>query len=162
MHIYHAYITSRLDYSNGLLYGLPIDLTKRLQSVMNAAARLITKTRKYDHITPVLKELHWLPVKFRSQFKIVLMVYKCMHSLAPVYLSDRLQLKPARGLRSDNKFILIVPRTKLQMKSYGDRAFSIAGPILWNKLPIEIKLSKSVNVFKKSLKTYLFKLAFEC
>ena len=79
----HAYVTSRLDYCNSLLYGLPKELSKKLQSVMNTAARLVTRTRKFDHITPVLQDLHWLPIESRSKFKILLLVYKCLYGLAP-------------------------------------------------------------------------------
>ena len=100
----HAYVTSRLDYCNSLLYGLPKELSKKLQSVMNTAARLVTRTRKFDHITPVLQDLHWLPIESRSKFKILLLVYKCLYGLAPSYLSKRLSLKPNRGLRSDAGF----------------------------------------------------------
>ena len=156
----HAYVTSRLDYFNSLLYGLPKELSKKLQSVMNTAARLFTRTRKFDHITPVLHDLHWLPIESRSKFKILLLVYKCLYGLAPSYLSKRLSLKPNRGLRSDDKLVLNVPTTKLKTKTYGDRCFSIAGPNLWNQLPSHIRLSKSIDVFKRSLKTHLFKDAF--
>ena len=156
----HAYITSRLDYCNSLLFGLPQELTMKMQSVMNAAARLVTKTRKFDHITPVLRDLHWLPVSYRCQFKILLIVFKCIHKLAPTYLCKRLTLKPKRGLRSDNKLVLDIPLTKLKLKTYGDRSFSIAGPTLWNKLPSDIRLSESVDIFKQKLKTHFFKQAF--
>ena len=114
----HAYVTSRLDYCNSLLYGLPKELSKKLQSVMNTAARLVTRTRKFDHITPVLQDLHWLPIESRSKFKILLLVYKCLYGLAPSYLSKRLSLKPNRGLRSDDKLVLNVPTTKLKTKTW--------------------------------------------
>ena len=124
------------------------------------ATRLVTRTRKFDHITPVLQDLHWLPIKSRSKFKILLLVYKCLYGLAPSYLSKRLSLKLNPGLRSDDKLVLNVPTTKLKTKTYGDRCFSIAGPNLWNQLPSHIRLSKSFDVFKRSLKTHLFKDVF--
>ena len=151
----HAYVTSRLDYCNILLYGLPKELSKKLQSVMNTAARLVTKTRKFDHITPVLQDLHWLPIESRCKFKILLLVYKCLYGLAPSYLSKRLSLKPNRGLRSDDKLVLNVPITKLKTKSYGDRCWSIAGPNLWNQLPSHIRLSKSID-FSNGLWRHFF------
>ena len=156
----HAYITSKLDYCNGLLYGLPSQQLNRLQSILNTAARLVTMTRKYDHITPILRDLHWLPVNFRVQFKLLLQVYKTLHGLAPSYLPSKLSLKPNKGLRSDNQLLLDVPKSTLQLKYYGDRAFSVAGPTLWNALPKEIRLCKSVDSFKSNLKTHFFKKAF--
>ena len=101
-----------------------------------------------------------LPIESRSKFKILLLVYECLYGLAPSYLSKRLSLKPNRGLRSDDKLVLNVPTTKLKTKTYGDRCFSIAGPNLWNQLPSHIRFSKSIDVFKRSLKTHLFKDAF--
>ena len=145
----HAYVTSRIDYCNSFM-----------NSVMNTAARLVTRTRKFDHITPMLQDLHWLPIESRSKFKILLLAYECSYGLVPSYLSKRLSLKPNRGLRSDDKLALNVPTTKLKTKTYGDRCFSIAGPNLWNQLPSHIRLSKSINVFKRFLKTHIFKDAF--
>ena len=93
-------ITSRLDNCNSLL------LTQR---VMTAAARLLTKTRKFDHITPVLCDSHWLPVSYKCQFKILLLVFKYIHKLAPTYPCKRLTFKPKRDLKSDNKLVLDIP-----------------------------------------------------
>ena len=151
-------MTSRLDYCNGLLYGLPKELTNRLQGVLNTAARLVTLTRKYDNITPVLKELHWLPVQFRTTYKILLQVFKALNGLAPQYLSEKLTIKENIGLRSDNQNLLKIPKSRL--KSYGDRAFSVAGPILWNDLPENLRLCTSLDNFKHLLKTHLFRQAY--
>ena len=134
----HVYVTSRLEYCNSLLFGLPQELTMKMQSVMNAAGRLVTKIRKFDHITPVLRDLHWLLVSYRCQFKILLLVFKCIHKLAPSYLCKRIILKPKRGLRSDNKSVLDIPLIKLELKTYSDRSFSVARPTLWNILPSDI------------------------
>ena len=154
----HAYITSRVDYCNSLLYGVPKELLGKLQSVMNTAARLVTYTRKYDSISPVLKNLHWLPVHQRVKFKILLLVYKSLNDLAPLYLRDKLALKQNAGLRSDNTKLLIVPRSNLI--TYGDRCFSVAGPKLWNALPKDLRTCTSLYTFKSRLKTLLFKEAF--
>ena len=81
-------ITSRLDYVYAILYGLSSKQINRLQKLQNSAARLITRTKKWNHITPVLKSLHWLPVNRRIQFKILLITFKCLHGLAPNYLID--------------------------------------------------------------------------
>ena len=112
-----------------------------MQGVLNTAARLVTLTRKYDNITPVLKELHWLPVQFRTTYKILLQVFKALNGLAPQYLSEKLTIKENIGLRSDNQNLLKIPKSRL--KSYGDRAFSVAGPILWNDLPENLRLCTS-------------------
>ena len=152
------FVTSRLDYCNGLMYGLPDCLINRLERVQNTTARLVTKSGKYDHITPVLKNLHWLPVKYRLEFKILLQVFKSLHGHAPSYLRNKLTLRQNNKTRSDNKLLLSVPRSRL--KTYGDRAFSICGPKLWNSLPDEVRLSETVGVFKTRLKTHLFRKAF--
>ena len=147
----HAFITSKVDYCNSVLYGLPLNVVGRLQHLQNSAARMITSTSKYDHISPVLKDLHWLPVLQRIQYKILLLTYKSLHGLAPMYLSDLLQ-KTRRG---DS---LVVPLSK--KVHFGYRSFSRAAAVLWNLLPSDIKNSPSVDTFKKRLKTFLFTKAF--
>ena len=154
----HAYITSRVDYCNSLLYGLPKVHLNKFQSVLNTAARLVTLTRKYDHITPILRELHWLPVQQRVKFKVLILTFKSLNGLAPRYLQDRLIIKHNNGLRSDDSKFLLVPRSNL--KSYGDRCFSVSGPKLWNSLPKKLRMCNSLEKFKTMLKTFLFKEAF--
>ena len=155
----HAFISSQLDYCNALYYGIDLAQLRRLQMVQNAAARMLTRTKKRDHITPVLASLHWLPIRFRIDFKILLLVFKSLHGLAPLYLGELLQLRTAtRSLRSANQLILEVPRSRL--KTRGDRAFSVAGPRLWNSLPAHVRLSESVDTFKSRLKTHFYSLAF--
>jgi len=157
--VVHAFITSRIDYCNSLLYGMSDYNTNRLQKVQNCAARIVSNTRKYDHITPVLKELHWLPVKYRVWYKIILTTYKIIHGKAPEYLSDLISIKKSsRTLRSSSQLMLHVPASRL--KTFGDSAFSVAGPALWNKLPVDVKNAKSLDHFKSCLKTHLFRIAY--
>ena len=157
--IIHAFITSRLDYCNSLYIGLPQSLLNRLQMAQNAAARLLTGTKKHDHITPVLASLHWLPVNFRIQFKVLLIVFKALNGQAPSYISDLIHPHQApRSLRSSGNALLHVPRSRLKRK--GDRAFAVAAPRLWNQLPLDIKKAPSILVFKSRLKTHLFTLSF--
>ena len=130
----HAFISSKLDNCNSLLYGLPKHLLNRLRLIQNTAARIVTLSKRFDHITPILFKLHWLPLGYRIHFKILLLVYKCLNGLAPTYLSELLRYTNGpRLLRSSSRNFLAQPRTKL--KTYGDRAFSAATPKLWNQLP---------------------------
>ncbi len=155
----YARVTSKLDYCNSLLYGLPEVLINKLQYVQNTAARVITKTKKYDHITHVLAELHWLCVPQRHIFKIALLTFKCLNGLAPKYLADLIQPYSSRaGLRSENKGLLFVPKSRT--KTYGDRAFSHSSPKIWNSLPLNIRLCESLPRFKKLLKSHLYKLSY--
>uniref|UniRef100_A0A3B1IBW7 Reverse transcriptase domain-containing protein n=1 Tax=Astyanax mexicanus TaxID=7994 RepID=A0A3B1IBW7_ASTMX len=156
----HAFITSRLDYCYALLSGCSGSNLNKLQLVQNAAARVLTKTRKFDHISPVLSALHWLPVKFRIDYKILLLTYKALHGLAPEYLRDLISYyEPPRLLRSQGAGFLEVP--KIQRSSAGGRAFSYKTPQLWNNLPQFVRESDTVSIFKSRLKTYLFSLAFD-
>lgn len=155
----HALVTSRLDYGNGLLCGLPDTLTNRLQKVQNCAARLITRTGRREEMTPVREQLHWLPVRQRCQYKILMYTYKCLHDRAPPYLQELVvPYQPARSLRSESASLLCEPRTRT--KIYGHRRFDSISARLWNGLPLRLRNTPSLDTFKKDLKTHLFKEAY--
>ena len=148
----HAFISSTLDSCNTLLTGLPDKEISKLQRMQNAAARLIVGAAKNEHMSPILQQLHWLPVKFRIDFKILMLTYKALNNQAPDYISELLTLyKPSPALRSSSQMLLVVPKTKTKL--YGDRSFAASAPKLWNALPVEIK---SLDIFKSKVKTHLF------
>ena len=155
----HAFATSRLDYSNGLLFSMSATSLRKLQCVQNTATRILTGSRKYDHITVVLHQLHWLSVECRVQYKILLVTYKALQGQGPSYIKDLLQFRTTgRTLQSSAWDGLYVPRTKLRI--YGDWAFSVAAPNLWNSLPLGLRQPPSIALFKKQLKAHLVRLAF--
>ncbi len=156
----HAFVTSPLDYCNSLCIGLPDYLIQDLQMVQNAAARLVVGLRKFDHITSTRMDLHWLPVKQRLVFKVLLLTYKAVMGEGPQYLADMfVPTGSDYSLRSDYMDQYKVPKSN--KKCCGDRAFSIAAPKLWNALPQHLKYAHDVKDFKANLKTYLFRIAYD-
>ena len=159
----HALIMGRVDYCNCLLFGLPSIHLSKLQRVQNSAARLVCSISRYEHITPVLFSLHWLPVYYRIHFKILLFTFKAIHGMAPEYICSMIKIKQGGryNLRSNTE-IFLQPPFRLTKKTLGDRAFVSAAPNLWNKLPIGIRRQDDFITFKKQLKTYFFKIAYSC
>ena len=157
--VIQAHVISRIDQNNSLLIGLPIKDITRIQRVQNASARLIGGIRKHDHITPVMKSLHWLPVEQRILFKTLVLTFKSLNGKGPAYLQELLQpYRPTRSLRSEAANLLIVPKTRYVKTQ--KRAFGIRAPLEWNKLPDELKHKSSVESFKRALKTHLFRIAY--
>ena len=98
-----AFICCRLDYCNSILYGMSDGLLRKVQSIQNAAARLVTGARRCDHITPVLRQLHWLPVRQRVEYKVACLVHQSLAGQTPAYIADDIQLvtdSDRRQLRS--------------------------------------------------------------
>ncbi len=111
--VIHAFISSRLDYCNSLYLGVSQSLAiSRLQLVQNAAARLLTSTKTREHITPVLGKLHWLPLKYRIQYKVLLYVFKAVHDMALEYIKDLIHMNSCRPQRSLNCLLLSIPKTR--------------------------------------------------
>jgi len=156
-----AFIFSRLDYCNAVLYGLPQSTIGPLQRVQNAATRVTLGLSPRDHVYPALKELHWLPVAHRIQYKVALLMFMVHDNHCPMCLSESVHpvsSNPIRQrLRSATSLDYIVPWTKTKFR---DRAFSVAGPTVWNSLPESVRSVETLSSFKQKLKTYLFNILF--
>ena len=121
-----------------LLPGLRKDHINKLQLAQNSAARLLTGTRKREHISPILRSLHWLPIPERIDFKLLLLTFKSLNDVAPPYMEELLvRYRPTKTLRSADEGLLV--QTKYNLKAYGFRAFSQAAPKIWNSLPVSIR-----------------------
>jgi len=156
-----ALVLSRLDYGNAMLVGLPANLLNRLQSVL-AAARSVAGLRRSDHITDTLASSHWLRALQRIKFKLAVTGYRGIHGTAPRYLSDLLHrvsdITSRRRIRSSTSSELVIPLSRLV--TVGDRSFAVAGPRLWNTLPEDITSAPSLLVFRRKLKTHLFRQSY--
>ena len=141
----HALVTPHLDYGNALLYGVNKKFLDKLQIAQNSAARLVERLRKYDRISHVRKELHWLPVQARIKFKILNTTWKALHDESPKYIQDLLTHSISDlNLRSNNQKLLKVPMSSTK---YGERAFSCIAPLLWNSLPYHLRSVNKNEVF---------------
>ena len=140
-------------------HGAPKYLIRHLKLIQHHAARIVSRSPKCDSITPVLITLHWLPIDYRIEYKVLLLAFKSLNGLAPKYISDLLkQYQPPRSLRSSTMNLLVENDTR--SVKYGDRAYENCAPKLWNSMPFELRCCTDLDSFKKGLKTYLFKKAF--
>jgi hypothetical protein len=159
--VLQAFLSTKLDYCNALYSGLPVQRLVQLQRVQNSAARLYSGTRKTDHISPVLQDLHWLPIQYRICYKMAIIAYKIRHALAPSYLVDLcpqsgdLQL---RSLRSVSHGDFATVRTATHQ--YGDRTLSKSVATVWNSLPSALRDLPTALSYSRRLKTYYFKQAY--
>lgn len=150
-----ALVTFRLDYCGSLLAGTSQHNFDRLQRVQNRAAGIITRTPMLQHITPVLYRLHWLHVKQRIMFRLLVFVFRCIQGTVPSYVSNLIEVRvPPRQLRSST-FVQLLPRRSYRKS--GEQVFQSIAPSLWNALPPDIRDSSSIESFRRRLKTYLFR-----
>ena len=154
-----SFILSKLDYCNALFKNIPGYQIEKLQKLQNFAAKVILRKSRYDHVTPCLIDLHWLPIKYRIDFKIAVTVFKCLNNLAAPCLSELIEIyTPSRTLRSSSLNLLNVKKTNF--KTVGDKSFSYTAPLVWNKLPLYLRKETSIENFKNQLKTFYFNEAF--
>ena len=126
--------------------------------IQNAAARLLTRTKRKDHITPILKSLHWLPVIYRIDFKVLLLVFKSLNGQGPLYIAEMFETySPSRSLRSAGKLQLVQSSARTKQGEAACRCYAVR---LWNRLPIDIKTSPTISIFKSRLKNKFFYDAF--
>ena len=155
----NAFVCSRVDYCNSIYLGLSVTNHKRLQSIINSAARLITKRSRYDHISNELRSLHWLLVPHRSLYKVACIIRRSLQGKGTEYLSNHLTPVSSSTsrfhLRSASRGDLMVPRSRSVRA--GESSFRVIGPRTWNSLPLSVReLQQSDSTFAKGLKTYLF------
>ena len=154
-----AFVLSRIDYCNSLLFGSTHDVTPHLQRMQNYAARVILRLPKSSSITTHLKSLHWHPVKVRSTYVIACLCYHCHSSTAPSYVTDMLHKKSLHThFRSYTMPLLNRPANS--KTTLGDRSFSFASSSVWNSIPNDVRCAPSLSSFSSRLKTYLLRSVY--
>ena len=154
-----ALVNSRLDYANSVLYNTSSGNVLKLQRVQNSLARVVTYTKRCEHIHPVLHQLHWLPINYRINYKVATtLAYKVRSTGSPAYLLKSVSdYAPTRNLRSSSQYLLNMPAARTQTAR---RAFSHAAASVRNDLPADIRRSESFGRFRIAIRTHYFRLAF--
>ena len=155
--VVNALVTPHMDYGNGLLLGISKKLENKLQVAQNSAVRLIEQLKRHDSITNHRKNLHWLPIPARCQFKALTTVWKALNDQAPDYIKKLIALKRTQNINLRSNTRLLLEQPNLMGNKFDKHAFACVVPKLWNELPETLKNSNSLNSFKKNLKTYLFR-----
>ncbi|XP_051791037.1 uncharacterized protein LOC127529889, partial [Erpetoichthys calabaricus] len=149
-------VISKLDYCNSLLSGLSLKATRPLQLIQNAAARLVFDIPKFSHTTPLLQNLHWLPVAARIRFKTLTLAFKAKTGAAPPYISALVKQRvTSRCLRTSSTACLEPPLLKRRGR-HASRLFAVLAPQWWNELPLAVRTAETLTVFKRRLKTHFF------
>ena len=152
-------ISSRLDYCNSILRNTTQSNLNKLQLVQNSLARSVVCARRSDHITPIFRDLHWLPIVQRINYKIALITHRAYYDGAPEYLASlAVKYQPARVLRSATQARLLKPSGL--KSSLSSHSFSVAAEDVWNRLPLDIRSMSDISQFKGHLKTHYFNLHF--
>ena len=153
-------VGSRLDYANSILYGSSKHDIARVQRIQNTLAKVVIGSCPTGHCNSRLQILHWLPIEYRIQYKLAVLTFNARTSTSPYYLSSLINnYHPSRSLRSSNRHLLDVQRSK---SVFSSRGFRTGGPQIWSNFPDSVRLSESINVFRTNLKTSLFQSAFSC
>ena len=154
-----AIVGSRLDYCNSFLAGTSVSNLSRLQLVQNTIARVVAQKSRFDHITPVLSELHWLPFRHRINFKIAAITHTALQTQQPSYLAALIpRYAPVRSLRSSSSLSICVPLRKTSMAA--SRSFSSVAPKNWNALPGHLSSIPTLPAFRRALKHHFFLSAY--
>ena len=158
-----AFVLSRIDYCNSLLFGSTHDVTSHLQRIQNYAARVILCLPMSSSITTHLKSLHWLPVKVRSTYKIACLCYHCHSSTAPSYVADMRHKKPShpRITSSSSYTMPLLNRPAHSKATLDDRSFSFASSSVWNSIQNDFRCAPSLSSFMSRLKTFLFRSVYK-
>ena len=153
-------VLNQLDYCNSLLYGLPECEISKLQKVQNCAAKLVLNLKWSDSSSAALKSLNWLPIRKRIDFKIAILVFKCVHNCAPKYLQELLVAAPSRRVSrstyADDGLLFQIPFCR--RNTFYERSFSVSGPTVWNRLSASVRGCPDIETFRSELKTHYFEI----